>query len=82
MRGKEADAVVTPAVRAGKRGHWHQLDMGDPEFEQVIQLADGCREGALRRERAGVEFVNHRRAERGRLVTGIRPLESRVVKQP
>jgi len=46
-RGVEADAVIPPAVFAGKIGHRHDLDRGDAERLQLGQVRDHPVEGAL-----------------------------------
>ena len=56
---EEIDAVVAPAETAGELGDRHHLDAGDAQRLQPRQLACGRRPGALGREGADVQLVEH-----------------------
>jgi hypothetical protein len=53
-------AVIAPVPPAREIRNRHDLDGSDPERDEVVELADGGAEGALRREGADVQLVDHR----------------------
>ena len=57
-------AVVAPVALAGEVGERHQLDRGDAEVDQRLQLLRRAGVGALGREGADVQLVDHRLAPR------------------
>ena len=57
------DAVVAPVAGAVERVDRHQLDQVDADRAQVVELLDRGVEGALGREGADVELVDHRAGE-------------------
>ena len=53
----QIDAVVSPSTVARECRHRHQLDMRDPQLDQIIQPLDRARQRASRRKRADVQLV-------------------------
>ena len=74
LHGEREDAVVAPVARARELGDRHDFDRRDPEHGEVVELRDGRGEGAGRGERADVELVEHRVAQRHRLESVVAPL--------
>src|SRR5439155_25209750 len=60
MRSEEQHAVVAPSPLARELGYRHELDGGDTEVDEVVELGDDRLERALLCERADVELVDHR----------------------
>ena len=78
--GVRAHAVVPPA--AARRRRWPPAcssTCGDAEVDEVVELLDDRREGAVRGEGADVELVDHGRREGRRLPALVGPRERRVV---
>ncbi len=59
VRRVRQHTIVAPAARAAELRHRHQLDGRDAQRLQVIQLLLHAGEGAGRRERAGMQLVDH-----------------------
>ena len=38
VRGEEVHAVIAPAPRPGETVHRHELNMGDPETAEVVEV--------------------------------------------
>src|SRR2546430_14095093 len=57
-RGEKIDSVVTPAKGAGEIGDRHHLNHGDSDPRELGQLPGRRLPGSLRREGAGVHFVD------------------------
>ena len=78
----QVDPVVAPSAAAGELDDGKQLDGGDTEGDEVVEVGDGAVERALGRERAHVQLVE----DRGRQVDArpslVRPREGRVVDEP
>ena len=55
----QPDTVVSPAMAAAEAGQRHQLDQGHPQLGAVVESGDGRVEGALGRERANVQLIDH-----------------------
>ncbi|MEY9485415.1 hypothetical protein RKD26_001209 [Streptomyces calvus] len=53
-------ALVPPPVHAREGTHRHQLHVGHAQLREMTQTFGGGVEGALARERAHVQFVQHR----------------------
>jgi len=68
-------AVVPPAPAAGEVGERHQLERGDTEVGEVIEPCRGCRQRALRRERADVQLVEDQGLPRVAAPGRVGPLE-------
>ena len=51
--------VVAPVAPARKLGHRHQLQGGDPQIFQIIQMGDNGVEGPFRGKSPHVQFINH-----------------------
>src|ERR1035437_1312719 len=64
LHRKECDAVVSPAVMAGERCHRHQLNMRYAKINQMIELANGGIECALRRKGPNMQFVDDAACQR------------------
>ena len=75
VRRAGVDAVVAPAALAGERRDRHQLDRGDAELAQRREVRDRAVEGALAREGADVELVDHELVERSAVPAASRPGE-------
>ena len=60
LDGRREHTVVAPVAGAGRGVQRHQLDEGDAERGEAVELADGGVERALGREHAHVELVVHR----------------------
>jgi len=60
LRRELQHTVIAPAAFAGKIGDRHELDGGDPQLDQVIELLFRAGEGSLRAEGPYVQLVNHR----------------------
>ena len=58
------NAVVAPVARSRKLCDRHQLDGGDPEVDQPIEVGDDGFESARGREHAHVQLVEHEIGER------------------
>src|SRR6185312_16180193 len=56
---EEQHAVIAPIALAGKIRHRHQLDRGDAEAHEMVEVALDAGEIAALGERPGVEFVEH-----------------------
>ena len=59
LRRERQHAVVAPVARAGRLRERHQLDRGDAERGELVEPLRGRGVGALRRERADVQLVEH-----------------------
>ena len=57
---EKVDAVVAPIATAREIGDRHQLDRGDAELDEIVQLVDGRAERAFGRERPDVQLVDDR----------------------
>ena len=66
LRREPVHAVVAPVARTGKRADRQELDRGDAELDQPLELRRRGVERALGRERAHVQLVDHVRVERAR----------------
>ena len=62
--GGPQDPVVTPAMGAVEGVERHEFDVGDSEFDQVVEVVEGGGEGALGGEGAHMEFVDHAPGQR------------------
>ena len=81
VHGVPEHAVVAPAVRAAERVDRHQLDEVDAEIDQIVQLLDRRVEGAVRGERADVQFVDHRALDRAARPVAVGPRVGRRLPQ-
>jgi hypothetical protein len=79
MRREQVHAVIAPSLHAGKGIDRHQFDMRDAEIAQRIELCLRRVEGAFRRERPDMQFVNDSARQRRRFPSGVGPLKRRVV---
>jgi hypothetical protein len=61
VRGIEIDAVIAPSARPTELGDRHDLNVTYPKLNQVRQFLNRGLKGSLRRKRADVDLVNHRR---------------------
>ncbi len=59
VRSVRKRSVIAPVPAALEVADRHDLDGGDPEVREVVQLKSGARERAFRRESAEMEFVKH-----------------------
>src|SRR5947207_15982034 len=59
IRGVWQHAVVAPVSAAGEITDRHDLDRGDTERNQMVQLADCGPKRTLRRKSADVQLVDH-----------------------
>ena len=83
MMGRvEIHAVVAPAAEARELRHRHQLEMRDPEIDQMVQAVDGCVERPLSRECADVQLVDHRVGQRWSLPSLIAPAKRAMIHEP
>ena len=74
-------AVVAPVVGAVERVHRQQLHQVDAELDEVVEVRRRGIEGALRRERAEVQLVDHRARELAPGPPVVTPLEGRGVER-
>ncbi len=58
IRRKGQHAVIAPIPRAGEIGERHQLDRGDAEIPQPVELGHRRTIGSRARERAEMQLVN------------------------
>ena len=79
VNGEESDAIVAPTVVSCERIQGHDFDVRDAEFDEVIEPGDRGIEGAFRRERADVEFVDDGAGERSLLKFLIVPVKSGLI---
>jgi hypothetical protein len=76
---KEIDAVVSPAEAAGELRDRHQLDAGDAELGQLLQLARRCRPRSLAREGADMHLIDDLPCHPRTRPLGVRPAEPRWI---
>ncbi len=79
VRCEQVDSVVTPSAVAGEFDDGEQLDRVDAERHQVIEALDHRVERAARSERAHVQLVQHRTAQRHAAPRVVAPRERVVV---
>src|SRR5262249_18652341 len=56
---KRLDAVIAPVVSARRFRQGHQLDRGDTDLDQVVELASNAAIGAVGREGADMKLIEH-----------------------
>ena len=76
LRSELQHTVIAPAALARKIGDRHELDGGDTQPSQVVELIFHAREGAFRAERADVQLVDNGLMPRPAAPLLIVPLES------
>ena len=79
IRREQQHAVIAPVAAARKLRHRHQFDRGDAELGEIVQPLDRGREGALGREGADMQFVDHRLVPRPAAPGLIGPDEARRI---
>jgi hypothetical protein len=77
--GIEIDAVVAPSAVARVGRDWHDLNVGDAEFEEVVEAGDGAVERAFRGECPDVQLVEDGACEWRGLPASIVPGEGGVI---
>ncbi len=82
VHGEQGDAVVAPAIFAGKLDDGHQLDMGDAQFKEIVEPFDRGVEGSRGGEGADVHLVDDGAGERRPLPALVAPRECFVVVEP
>ena len=73
IRSVGQHAVVAPVAAAGKITDRHDLDRGDAERNQMVELADRGAKRALRRKGADVQFVDDRLLPGAAAPAGVAP---------